>query len=83
MTAQTRSPGRPDMQTVLTMVWDNLLPAFNPGALRDPEGDERLQARLHGLTLPGVLVLLVLLGGPKSGRCDKFHATEPRRAFMT
>jgi hypothetical protein len=27
--------------------------------------------------------LLVLLGGPKSGRCDKFQAAKPRRAFMT
>jgi hypothetical protein len=26
---------------------------------------------------------LVLLGGPKSGRCDKFQAAKPRRAFMT
>ena len=42
------------MQTVLTMVWERLLPAFKSGALRDPEGDESLQARLGGLTLPAV-----------------------------
>jgi hypothetical protein len=26
---------------------------------------------------------LVLLGGPKSGHCDKVQAAVPRRAFMT
>ena len=55
MTAQTRSAGRPDMQTVLTMVWDKLLPAFKRGAFPGDEEDERLQARLDGLSLPAVL----------------------------
>ena len=29
-----------------------------------------------------ILAELALLGGLKSGRCDKFHAAVPRRASM-
>jgi hypothetical protein len=45
-----------------------------------------------GHSIPGIIwtaltalamFSLVLLGGPKSGRCDKFQAAKPRRAFMT
>ena len=54
ITAQTRSPGRPDMQTVLTMVWEKLLPAFVPRTVFDGGGDDRLQARLDALALPAL-----------------------------
>ncbi len=51
MTAQTRSAGRPDMQTVLAMVWEKLLPSFAAGSVADSGADEALQARLGGLCL--------------------------------
>jgi CubicO group peptidase (beta-lactamase class C family) len=54
MTAQTRSPGRPDMQTVLTMVWDKLLPAFADGSVAASRAEEALRARLDGLCLPAL-----------------------------
>ena len=46
MTAQTRSAGRPDMQTVLAMVWDKLLPAFAASHLVGSGADEAFAARL-------------------------------------
>ncbi|HUC14155.1 MAG TPA: serine hydrolase, partial [Acidimicrobiales bacterium] len=54
MTAQTRSAGRPDMQTVLTMVWDKLLPAFAADTVVDNGADEALRGRLDGLCLPAL-----------------------------
>ena len=80
MTAQTRSAGRPDMQTVLTLVWDKLLPAFKSGTLSDTGGDERLQARLDGLSLPALRTEASPLGGeawaeatffPAEGSCEE------------
>ncbi len=80
MTAQTRSAGRPDMQTVLTLVWDKLLPAFKSGTLSDGGGDERLQARLDGLSLPALRTEASPLGGeawaeatffPAEGSCEE------------
>ena len=80
MTAQTRSAGRPDMQTVLTLVWDKLLPAFKSGTLSDGGGDERLQARLDGLSLPALRTEASPLGGeawaeatffPDEGSCEE------------
>jgi CubicO group peptidase (beta-lactamase class C family)/acetyl esterase/lipase len=42
-----------DMQAVLNLVWDDLLPAMKSGPLpADDAGDKRLRARLAGLTLP-------------------------------
>jgi len=54
ITAQTRSPGRPDMQTVLSLVWERLVPAFGAHAVVATEADERLAARLGSLALPSV-----------------------------
>jgi CubicO group peptidase (beta-lactamase class C family) len=42
-----------DMQAVLNLVWDHLLPAMKDGPLpADDESDKRLHARLASLTLP-------------------------------
>jgi len=54
ITAPTRSPGRPDMQTVLSLVSEKLVPAFGAHALVATEADERLAARLGSLALPAV-----------------------------
>src|SRR4029077_13783536 len=45
--------GTRDMQAVLNLVWDKLLPAFAAGALpADEKGDQQLHARLTSLMLP-------------------------------
>jgi hypothetical protein len=45
--------GTRDMQAVLNVVWDKLLPAMKSDALpADEEGNRKLQARLKSLTLP-------------------------------
>jgi hypothetical protein len=45
--------GVKDMQAVLNLVWDKLLPAMKHDLLpADSEGDRKLQARLAGLTMP-------------------------------
>ena len=68
------------MQTVLTMVWDKLLPAFRRRALPGDEEDERLQDALDGLSLPAVLVGLAPGSGtgwagttfvPTGGSCQE------------
>jgi CubicO group peptidase (beta-lactamase class C family) len=42
-----------DMQAVLNLVWDHLLPAMKSGPLpADAEADRKLRAQLAGLTLP-------------------------------
>ncbi|MBS0265791.1 MAG: serine hydrolase [Planctomycetes bacterium] len=42
-----------DMQQVLNLVWDKLLPAFRPLRLKpDAEAQQKLQAQLRGLMLP-------------------------------
>lgn len=42
-----------NMQAVLNVVWDKLLPALKPGPLApDEEAADKLDARLKGLTLP-------------------------------
>lgn len=42
-----------DMQAVMNLVWDRIVPAFRDGALPpDPEADRRLRDRLAGLVLP-------------------------------
>ena len=41
-----------DLQSVLTLVWDRILPAFKGSALpADPESDRKLSEKLAGLTL--------------------------------
>jgi hypothetical protein len=48
ITAATR-----DLPSVLDLVWERLLPAFQDGPLpADPEGDRKLAGTLAGLTLP-------------------------------
>jgi len=45
--------GVPDMQPVLDVVWDRLLPAMHPVALpADPAAEAVLRKRLQGLSLP-------------------------------
>ncbi len=45
--------GTRDMQAVLNLVWDHLLPAMKSGPLpADDEADKKLHAKLAGLTLP-------------------------------
>lgn len=45
--------GTGDMQGVMNVVWDKLLPAFSPSALpADPENDRRLSEKLASLSLP-------------------------------
>ena len=45
--------GVPEMQAVLNIVWDKLLPAMHPAALpADPAAEAALAERLHGLDLP-------------------------------
>ena len=45
--------GLKDMQAVLNLVWDKLLPAMKPAPLaEDPEAQKRLQDALRGLKLP-------------------------------
>jgi hypothetical protein len=42
-----------DMQAVLNLVWDHLLPALRPGPLpADGDGNKKLSARLAGLAIP-------------------------------
>jgi hypothetical protein len=42
-----------DLQSVLDVVWDNILPAFEGAALpADPDSDRRLSEKLAGLSLP-------------------------------
>lgn len=41
-----------DMQAVLNMVWDHLLPGMNADPLSTSAGEDRLQAKLAGLTVP-------------------------------
>jgi CubicO group peptidase (beta-lactamase class C family) len=44
--------GVKDMQAVLNLVWDKLLPAFDPGSLSaDPAAHDKLNAKLASLTL--------------------------------
>jgi CubicO group peptidase (beta-lactamase class C family) len=44
--------GTSDMQAEFNLIWDEILPALNEGALpADPEGDRRLADRLAGLSL--------------------------------
>ena len=44
--------GTSDMQGVMNVVWDKLLPAFSPSALpADPESDRRLSEKLASLSL--------------------------------
>lgn len=42
------------MQTVLSLVWERLVPAFGAHAVVATEADERLAARLGSLALPAV-----------------------------
>ena len=45
--------GVPEMQPVLNVVWDRLLPALHPAALpADPDAEAALRERLSGLRLP-------------------------------
>jgi CubicO group peptidase (beta-lactamase class C family) len=45
--------GTGDMQTVMNLVWDNILAGMKNGALPpDPKGDEALRGKLAGLSLP-------------------------------
>jgi CubicO group peptidase (beta-lactamase class C family) len=47
--------GTKDMQAVLNLVWDKLLPAMKHDPLpADSEGDQKLQAKLASLTMPVV-----------------------------
>lgn len=47
--------GVKDMQAVLNLVWDKLLPVFKPATLAtDDEAHQRLTARLSGLEIPPV-----------------------------
>jgi CubicO group peptidase (beta-lactamase class C family) len=44
--------GTSDMQAVMNLVWDRILPAFGPSALpADPESDRRLSEKLASLSL--------------------------------
>jgi len=55
--------GTRDMQAVMNLVWDNLLPAMQPTALpANPEADQELQRTLTGLTLhqpPGAVTTTI------------------------
>lgn len=43
-----------DMQAVLNLIWDKLLPAFNSGKLEASEAEvAKLKVKLKGLTIPG------------------------------
>ena len=45
--------GLKDMQAVLNLVWDRLLPAMKPNRLpKDRDGEQQLRKTLRGLTLP-------------------------------
>lgn len=58
--------GLRDMQAVLNLVWDKLLPGFHPGTLPgDPAAVGRLRERLEGLKLP------VAQGAPTSAEAAK------------
>jgi len=44
--------GTRDMQTIMNLIWDNLLPAMQPTPLAaDPDSDQKLRSTLAGLTL--------------------------------
>jgi hypothetical protein len=42
----------PDMQRVLDLLWEHVLPAVSDGAVPDPSADERLAQRLRSLAVP-------------------------------
>ena len=62
--------GANDMQAVLDVVWDRLLPAMHPAALpADPPAEAALRQRLQGLSLPAPEARLVSpLAAQVSGR---------------
>jgi CubicO group peptidase (beta-lactamase class C family) len=61
--------GTKDMQAVLNLVWDILLPAMKHDPLpADSEGDRKLQAKLASLTMPVLRGSLSLLPKEVSGR---------------
>jgi CubicO group peptidase (beta-lactamase class C family) len=61
--------GVPDMQAVMNVVWDKLLPAIQPAALpADPAAEAALRARLSGLSLPVPADLPVPAQAPAGAR---------------
>jgi CubicO group peptidase (beta-lactamase class C family) len=64
--------GTPDMQAVLNLVWDRLLPALKAGSLpEDDEGLGKLHERLKSLTLP--IVVGSASGRPPEGALGKLY----------
>jgi CubicO group peptidase (beta-lactamase class C family) len=65
-----------DMQAVLNLVWDRLLPALRPGSLAPDEAQERLRQKLKGLTLRPAEGPVVGSSRAEFGRTYKFPAND-------
>jgi CubicO group peptidase (beta-lactamase class C family) len=73
--------GVKDMQAVLNLVWDKLLPAMSAGPLAaDDRGDKELQVKLAGLKLPTQkgAVAPVQLPSDAAGKAYSFKANDQK-----
>lgn len=71
--------GVKDMQAVLNVVWDKLLPALRPDQLPPaPSQRAKLESRLAGLTLPTIVGEQTVANAPQAGIRFHFPANEQR-----